>query len=118
MVTRWTLLPPLFSSRFFRRKTRHTQQLAAAYSETPCPGYVETDGGSPFDITAMAKDAGSPQSTLTRIRNAVSRIDAGGECSIFSDKHTCDETLTLAHKAIEALQTCASVNPPKGAAHG
>ncbi|KMY86218.1 hypothetical protein BUMB_05716 [Candidatus Paraburkholderia calva] len=90
----------------------------AAHGETPCPGYVETDGGSAFDIAAVVKDAGSPQSALARIRNTVSKIDAGSGCSIFSDKHACDKTLTLAHKAIEALQTCASANPPKGTTHG
>ncbi|KND59470.1 hypothetical protein BVER_03267c [Candidatus Burkholderia verschuerenii] len=63
------------------------------------------------------QDAGSPQSALARIRGAVSKIDAGGGCSIFSDKHACEETLTLAHKAIVALQACSSAKS-KGTAHG
>ncbi|WP_277189168.1 hypothetical protein [Caballeronia sp. BR00000012568055] len=80
----------------------------AAYAETPCPGYVETDGGSAFNLAAIVHDAGSPQLALRRVQNAVSKIDAGGGCSIFSDQHACEETLTLAHKAIVALQTCSA----------
>jgi hypothetical protein len=90
----------------------------AAYGETPCPGYVETDGGSAFDLAAVIKDAGSPQSALARVRSAVSKIDAGGGCSIFSDVHACEETLTLAHKAIAALRICSQNNVSKGTAHG
>jgi hypothetical protein len=77
-----------------------------AYGETPCPGYVETDGGSAFDLAAIIKDTGSPQSALAKMRGAVSKINAGGGCAAFSDAHACEETLTLAHKAIAALQVC------------
>jgi hypothetical protein len=84
-----------------------------AYGETPCPGYVETDAGSAFNLAAMIRDTGSPQSALVRVRNAVSKIDAGGGCSLFSDVHACEETLTFAHKAIAALQTCATATAAK-----
>jgi hypothetical protein len=90
----------------------------AAYGEAPCPAYVETDGGSAFDLAAIIKDAGSPQSALVRVRGAVSKVDAGGGCAIFSDTHACEETLTLAHKAIVALQACSSAKQSKGSAHG
>ncbi|KMZ11713.1 hypothetical protein BHUM_04138c [Candidatus Burkholderia humilis] len=86
----------------------------AAYGETPCPGYVETDGGSAFDLAAIIKDTGSPQSALTKVRSAVSKIDAGGGCAAFFDTHACEETLTLTHKAIAALQACSS----KSTTHG
>ena len=90
----------------------------AAHAETPCPGYVETDAGSAFDIASIIRDTGSPQSALDKVRNAVARIDAGGGCSIFRDRLACEETLTLANKAIAALQACAPSSVPKGTAHG
>ena len=79
---------PLFLS-FPARRTCATLFAAlvcmTAYGETPCPGYVETDAGSAFDLASMIKDSGSPQSTLARVRGAVSKIDAGGGRAIFSD---------------------------------
>ncbi|SAK90755.1 hypothetical protein AWB79_06622 [Caballeronia hypogeia] len=90
----------------------------AAHAQTQCPGYVETDAGSAFDIASIIRDTGSPQSALDKVRNAVARIDAGGGCSIFRDPLACEETLTLAHKAIAALQACASSSAPKGTTHG
>ncbi|AET94644.1 hypothetical protein BSFA1_65700 (plasmid) [Burkholderia sp. SFA1] len=87
---------------------------AAAHAQTQCPGYVETDAGSAFDIASIIRDTGSPQSALDKIRNAVARVNAGGGCSIFRDRLACEETLTLANKAIAALQVCAM----PGAKHG
>jgi hypothetical protein len=86
----------------------------AVHAETQCPGYVETDAGSAFDIASIIRDTGSPESALAKIRGAVARVDAGGGCSIFRDRIACEETLTLAKKAIVALQACASA----GARHG
>ena len=86
---------------------------AAAHAQTQCPGYVETDAGSAFDIASIIKDTGSPQSALEKVRNAVARVNAGGGCSIFRDRLACEETLTLARKAIAALQACTS-----GTSHG
>jgi hypothetical protein len=106
-------VPPRFAIALFVASACMT-----AYAEAPCPGYVETDGGSAFDIAAIVQDAGSQQTALARIRGAVSKIDAGGGCSIFSDRHACEETLTLAHKAIVVLQACSFAKAPKGAAHG
>ncbi|MDR5740883.1 MULTISPECIES: hypothetical protein [unclassified Caballeronia] len=83
-----------------------------------CPGYVETDAGSAFDIAAIIKDSGSPQTALDKVRGAVSKINAGGGCAIFANKRACEETLALARKAIVALQACSSTASPKGAARG
>ncbi|SAL76379.1 hypothetical protein AWB71_05231 [Caballeronia peredens] len=91
---------------------------AAAHAQTQCPGYVETDAGSAFDIASIIRDTGSPQSALDKVRSAVARVNAGGGCSIFRDRLACEETLALANKAIVALQACASPGLPKGAAHG
>ncbi|BAN26941.1 hypothetical protein [Caballeronia insecticola] len=91
---------------------------AAAHAQTQCPGYVETDAGSAFDIASIIKDTGSPQSALDKVRNAVARVNAGGGCSIFRDRLACEETLALANKAIVALKACASTGAPKGAARG
>ncbi|MDR5873021.1 hypothetical protein P9239_21975 [Caballeronia sp. LZ062] len=91
---------------------------AHARADAQCPGYVETDGGSAFDVAAIVKDSGSPQSALERVRRAVSKIDAGGGCSIFANVHACEETVTLARKAIVALQACAAGSAPKGTTHG
>jgi hypothetical protein len=88
----------------------------AAHAE--CPGYVETDAGSAFDIASIIRDTGSPQSALDKVRSAVARVNAGGGCSIFRDRLACEETLTLANKAIVALEACASSSAPKGTAHG
>ncbi|WP_061136054.1 hypothetical protein [Caballeronia fortuita] len=90
----------------------------AAHAQTQCPGYVETDAGSAFDIASIIRDTGSPQSALEKLRGAVARVNAGGGCAIFRDRLACEETLTLANKAIVALQACASSSMPKGAAHG
>ncbi|SAL46462.1 hypothetical protein AWB74_02073 [Caballeronia arvi] len=87
---------------------------AAVHAQTQCPGYVETDAGSAFDIASIIKDTGSPQSALDKVRSAVARVNAGGGCSIFRDRLACEETLTLANKAIVALKACAS----SGARHG
>ncbi|WP_250528046.1 hypothetical protein [Caballeronia sp. GAWG2-1] len=89
-----------------------------AHAETQCPGYVETGAGSAFDLAGIIKDTGSPQLALDRVRKAVSKIDAGGGCSIFANTRACEETLNLAHKAIDALQTCSSTSAPKGTSHG
>ncbi|VXA97243.1 conserved exported hypothetical protein [Burkholderia sp. 8Y] len=91
---------------------------AYAHAEAQCPGYVETDAGSAFDVAAIVKDSGSPQSALERVRRAVSKIDAGGGCSIFANVHACEETLTLARKAIVALQACAAGSAPKNTTRG
>lgn len=90
----------------------------AAHAQTHCPGYVETDAGSAFDIASIIKDTGSPQSALDKVRSAVAKVNAGGGCSIFRDRLACEETLALANKAIVALQACASSGMPKGSAHG
>lgn len=90
----------------------------AAHAQTQCPGYVETDAGSAFDIASVIRDTGSPQSALDKVRRAVAKVNAGGGCSIFRDRLACEETLTLANKAIAALQACASGSVPKGSAHG
>lgn len=90
----------------------------AAHAQAPCPGYVETDSGSAFDLASIIRDAGSPQSALGRLRDAVAKVDAGGGCSKFRDQHACEETLTLAHKAIVALEACAPPGGAKGSAHG
>jgi hypothetical protein len=125
-----TPMNALASSRHFRKplsrarvRTASAAAFAAlvciaAYGETPCPGYVETEAGSAFDLASVIRDSGSPQSALMRLRNAVSKVDAGGGCSIFRDTHACEETMTLAHKAIDALQACAPARAPKGTAHG
>ncbi|MDR5734661.1 hypothetical protein QCE47_20335 [Caballeronia sp. LZ025] len=83
-----------------------------------CPGYVETDAGSAFNIAAIIKDSGSPQEALDKVRGAVSKINAGGGCAIFANKRACEETLSLARKAIVALQACSATAAPKGAARG
>ncbi|KDR29737.1 MULTISPECIES: hypothetical protein [Caballeronia] len=108
-----------------RRRARRLSLAAAAgmicmaaHAQTQCPGYVETDAGSAFDIASMIRDAGSPQSALDKLRNAVAKVNAGGGCSIFRDRLACEETLTLANKAIVALQACASSRMPKGTTHG
>ncbi|WP_106855090.1 hypothetical protein [Caballeronia novacaledonica] len=90
----------------------------AAHAQTQCPGYVETDAGSAFDVASIIRDTGSPQSALDKVRNAVARVNAGGGCSIFRERRACEETLTLADKAIAALQVCAAAKMPKGTAHG
>ncbi|SAK42988.1 hypothetical protein [Caballeronia ptereochthonis] len=90
----------------------------AAHAQSQCPGYVETDAGSAFDIASIIRDTGSPQSALDKVRSAVARVNAGGGCSIFRDPLACEETLTLANKAIVALQACTSSGLPKGSAHG
>lgn len=90
----------------------------AAHAQTRCPGYVETDAGSAFDIASIIRDTGSPQSALVKLRNAVAKVNAGGGCSIFRDRLACEETLTLANKAIVALQACSSSSMPKGTTHG
>jgi hypothetical protein len=90
----------------------------AAHAQTQCPGYVETDAGSAFDVASIIRDTGSPQSALDKVRSAVARINAGGGCSIFRDRLACEETMTLADKAIAALQACANAKMPKGTAHG
>jgi hypothetical protein len=42
---------------------------------------------------------------LKDLRNR-SNANAGGGCAIFSDRLACEETLTLARKAIIALEAC------------
>jgi hypothetical protein len=115
---------------FFDLRRRGARTLAAAalvgsvcagahaQAVGQCPGYVETDGGSAFDVAAIVKDSGSPQSALERVRRAVSKIDAGGGCAIFANVHACEETVTLARKAIVALQACAAASAPKGTTRG
>ncbi|WP_244817812.1 hypothetical protein [Caballeronia sp. Lep1P3] len=105
---------------------RHTRTFAAialtgamcvaVHAQTTCPGYVETDAGSAFDVASIIKDSGSPQSALDRVRSAVSKIDAGGGCSMFANTRACEETVTLAKKAIVALQACSSA--AKGTTRG
>lgn len=120
-----TALP--FSPIAGRGCARRTRTLAAIalitvgvsiHAQAECPGYVETDAGSAFDVAAIIKDSGSPQTALDRVRGAVSKINAGGGCSIFANKRACEETLALASKAMVALQACSSASPPKNAAHG
>lgn len=86
----------------------------AARAQAECPGYVETDAGSVFDLASIIRDTGSPQSAIDKLRDSVAKVNAGGGCSIFRDQLACEETLTLAKKAIAALQTCTS----KGTARG
>ncbi|SAK85546.1 hypothetical protein AWB82_05798 [Caballeronia glebae] len=90
----------------------------AAHAQTQCPGYVETEAGSAFDIASIIRDAGSPRSALDKLRSAVAKVNAGGGCSIFRDRLACEETLTLANKAIVALQTCSSPGTPRSTTHG
>lgn|GEM_PF-1215083 len=121
-------LPCSFSSREFPLRSIRMRRFpaiaaiglmcVAAHAQTQCPGYVETDAGSAFDIASIIRDTGSPQSALDKVRNAVARVDAGGGCAIFRDRLACEETLTLANKAIAALQACASSRAPKSTSHG
>jgi hypothetical protein len=91
---------------------------AGAHAQAQCPRYVETDAGSAFDVASVIKDSGSPQSALAKLRNAVTKIDAGGGCSVFANTRACEETLTLARKAIVVLQACSSAAPVQGMTHG
>ena len=90
----------------------------AAHARAECPGYVETDAGSVFDLASIVRDTGSPQSAIDKLRDSVAKVNAGGGCSIFRDRLACEETLTLAKKAIAALQACTSTGAPKGTARG
>jgi hypothetical protein len=116
------------NARFFSAATSRVRKLpaavaiglvcVAAHGQTPCPGYVETDAGSAFDLASIIRDTGSPPFALDKLRGAVAKVNAAGGCSIFRDQHACEETLTLANKAIVALQACAPSAAPKGSAHG
>jgi hypothetical protein len=81
---------------------------ALAQAESACPNWVETASGSAFNIAALIADAGSPNAALDRVRRALSKVDAGGGCAIFRDRPACDETVTLARKAIVALESCST----------
>ena len=81
---------------------------AVANATTQCLDYVETDAGSAFDIASIIRDSGSPQSALDKVRSDVAKVNAGGGCAIFRDRLACEETLTLATKAIAALEACTS----------
>ncbi|SAL00784.1 hypothetical protein AWB78_06013 [Caballeronia calidae] len=128
MVTLMDALPRSFRARDFsvralRARRFHAAAIAglicaATHAQTQCPGYVETDAGSAFDIASIIRDTGSPESALDKIRNAVARVNAGGGCAIFRDRLACEETLTLANKAIAALQACASPTVPKNTKRG
>ena len=117
MVTPMNTLPALFLPRAFPlplrsiatipRHRRDQNDLRRGARADACPGYVETDAGSAFDVASIIRDAGSPQSALDKVRSAVAKVNAGGGCSIFRDRLACEETMTLANKAIVALQTCA-----------
>ena len=77
-----------------------------ARSDEPCPQLVESRAGSVFNMSAFIKDNGSPEAALDTARAAVSKVNKGGGCGIFSNVAACEETLTLAAVAITALQTC------------
>ncbi|SAK44483.1 hypothetical protein AWB81_00300 [Caballeronia arationis] len=81
---------------------------ALAQAEAACPNWVETASGSAFNIAALIADAGSANAALDRVRRALSKVNAGGGCAIFSDRPACDETLALAKKAITALESCST----------
>lgn len=100
---------------FLAVSRRHGFWLAASLAlffsafsgaEAACPNWVETTSGSVFNIAALIADAGSAQFALERVKRALSKVDAGGGCAIFSDRPACDETMTLAKKAITALEAC------------
>lgn len=100
---------------FLAVSRRHWFWLAASLAlffsaltgaEAACPNWVETTSGSVFNIAALIADAGSAQFALERVKRALSKVDAGGGCAIFSDRPACDETMTLAKKAITALEAC------------
>ncbi len=128
VVTPMDALFRSFSARAFSFRSARSRRFpaiaaigmicVAAHAQTQCPGYVETDAGSAFDLASIIRDTGSPQSALDKVRSAVARVNAGGGCSIFRDRLACEETLTLANKAIAALQACAASKVPKGTAHG
>jgi hypothetical protein len=67
---------------------------------------VETASGSVFNVSALIADTGSPESALEKVRTALSKVDAGGGCAAFGNTRACDETVTLARKAIGALEAC------------
>lgn len=77
-----------------------------ARSDEHCPQLVESRAGSVFNMSAFIKDNGSPQAALDTARAAVSKVNKGGGCGIFSNVAACEETLTLAAVAIAALQAC------------
>jgi hypothetical protein len=77
-----------------------------AYSAEACPKLVESRAGSVFNMSAFIKDNGSPEAALDTARAAVSKVNKGGGCGIFSNVAACEETLTLAAVAITALQAC------------
>ena len=92
---------------FLAVSRRHGFWLAASLAlffsaftgaEAACPNWVETTSGSVFNIAALIADAGSAQFALERVKRALSKVDAGGGCAIFSDRPACDETMTLAKK--------------------
>lgn len=123
VVTPMNALP--CSSAFWSARSRRAPFIAAiglvcvaVHAQAQCPGYVETDAGSAFDLASIIRDTGSPQSALDKVRSAVAKVNAGGGCSIFRDRLACEETLALANKAIAALQACAPASLPKGSAHG
>jgi hypothetical protein len=73
-----------------------------------CPNWVETASGSVFNVAALIADAGSAEFALARVKRALSKVEAGGGCAIFRDRPACDETMTLAKKAITALEACST----------
>ena len=79
---------------------------ADARSDEPCPQFVASRAGSVFNMSAFIKDNGSPEAALDTARAAISKVNKGGGCSIFSNVAACEETLTLAAVAITALQAC------------
>jgi hypothetical protein len=90
---------------------------AVSRAEPTCPNWVETSSGSAFNLAAVIADAGSPQSALDKVRSALAKVNQGGGCTIFANKRACDETLTLARKAIVALESCTAESSGR-AQHG
>ncbi|CAD6550770.1 hypothetical protein ACFQ3P_24550 [Paraburkholderia sabiae] len=75
-------------------------------AESTCPDYVVLPSGSAFNIARLIKDAGSPQAALDKARSAVEQVSSNGGCPRSVKRAVCEETMTVAKKAIAALEGC------------
>ncbi|ACC73695.1 hypothetical protein PPMP20_24005 [Paraburkholderia phymatum] len=79
-------------------------------AESPCPAYVSLPTGSIFNLARLIADTGSPELALRKVKVSLAQIMAAGGCPKADEPNACQETVTVARKALAELEACTS--PP------
>lgn len=82
-------------------------------AESACPAYVSLPTGSIFNLARLIADTGSPELALRKIQASLAQIMAAGGCPKVEEPNACQETVTVARKALAELQACTSPRLPE-----